>query len=243
MQSATPAQGEVPEQVQQVEQVESVATTDNTQETENEAPDGDGSEKKTPWFQKRINDVTREKHEAKRLADEAQQQAAYYRDMAERLQNGETIERPNVDVETLVQQKAAQMMAERQFNDSCNKVYEQGKAEFPNFDQAVSNLQLVGASRDFLALIADSEAGAKLINHLGTDLDEAARLTSLPPLQMARELTKLEFKLSQPKTKPVSKAPAPITPVGGNASDSGLSDDLPIDEWVRRERERMKKRG
>lgn len=243
MQSATPAQGESPEQVQQVEEVNSVTATESTQETEVEAPEGGEGEKKTPWFQKRINEVTRERYEAKRQADEAQQQAAYYRDIAERLQNGEAIEQKQVDVEALAQQKAAQMMADRHFNDSCNKVYEQGKAEFPNFDQAVSNLQLVGASRDFLALVADSEVGAKLINHLGADLDEAARLTSLPPLQMARELTKLEFKLNQPKVKPVSKAPPPISAVGGNASDSGVSDDLPVDEWMRRERERMRKRG
>jgi hypothetical protein len=101
----------------------------------------------------------------------------------------------------------------------------------------VSNLQMVGVGREFLELATTSDAGAKLIHHLGTDLDEAARIAALPPVQMARELTKLEFKLAQPVAKPVSKAPAPITPIGaGGASDSGLRDDLPIDEWMRRNR-------
>jgi hypothetical protein len=70
-------------------------------------------------------------------------------------------------------------------------------------------------------------------------MDEAARIMSLPPIQMARELTKLEFKLGQPATKPVSKAPAPIKPLGsGKAAGEGLSDDLPIDEWMRRHNQR-----
>jgi hypothetical protein len=60
---------------------------------------------------------------------------------------------------------------------------------------------------------------------------------------MARELTKLEFKLSQPAAKPVSKAPAPISPIGAKAAtdSNDLRDDLPIDEWMRREAARRRK--
>lgn len=236
--SATPAQGEQSEQVQQVEQEGAVTTTEQTQENEQ----AEQPEKKEHWAHKRIGEVTREKYEAKREAEEARQQAEHFRQQLERLQSGETYEEQPVDVKALARQEATKMLEEKRFNDACNKTYQQGKSEFENFDESVKNLQMVGVPRDFLALVSESEVGAKLIDHLGGNLEKADEIAKLPPLQMARALTKLEFELSQPKPKPVSKAPAPIKPVGGNASDSGLRDDLPIEEWMRRERERMSKR-
>jgi hypothetical protein len=232
VESATPAQVEQTEQVQQVEETP-VATTEQTQETEQQKEE---AEKKTPWFQKRISEVTREKYEAKRAADEARQEAQQLREQLARVQSGEQYEAPAADVNTLAEQRAQQLLAERSFNEACNKVYETGVKEFPDFQNAVSNLQMVGVGREFLELATTSDAGAKLLHHLGSDLDEAARIAALPPVQMARELTKLEFKLNQPPPpKPVSKAPAPITPIGtGGVTESGLSDDLPIDEWMRR---------
>lgn len=239
LESATPAQGESSEQVQQVEQQGAVTTTEQSQENE---PAEQPEQKKEHWAHKRISEVTREKYEARREADEAKQQAAQYRQQLERIQNGETIDEQEVDVRTLARQEAQRMVEDQRFNDACNKTYQQGKSEFENFDDSVKNLQMVGVSREFLTLVSESDVGAKLIDHLGGNLEKADEIAKLPPLQMARALTKLEFELSQPKAKPVSKAPAPIKPVGGNVSDTELRDDLPMEEWVRRERLRMSKR-
>lgn len=220
IESATPAEQEQPaEQVQQVESNSPEATTEQTQERQEQSQETQEEKaKKEPWFQKRIGELTREKYEARRAADEARQQADQYRQYLAQLQQGQQTEQSNqppVDLDSLASQRAAQMLAEQRFNESCNKVYATGKSEFPDFDQAVANLQMVGVNRDFLELATSSDASAKLIHHLGTDLDEAARILALPPVQMARELTKLEFKLNQPPPpKPVSKAPPPISPVG-----------------------------
>lgn len=233
IESATPADAQA-EQVQQVEQQQGEeATTEQPQAVEESAED---KAKREPWFQKRIGELTREKYEAKRQADTVAQEAAQLREQLARIQQGDYAEAEPEDVHTLARQEAQRMVAEQSFNDTCNKVYAAGKAEFPDFDNAVANLQMVGVNRDFLELATSSDAGAKLIHHLGTDLDEAARIAALPPVQMARELTRLEFKLAQPvAAKPVSKAPAPITPIGsGGVTDPGLRDDLPIDEWMRR---------
>lgn len=240
IESATPADAQA-EQVQQVEQVESAeATTEQTQEQVEESPEDKA--KREPWFQKRIGELTRDKYEAKRQADTVAQEAAQLREQLARYQQGDYEDAPQADVQTLARQEAQRMVAEQTFNESCNRVYEAGKAEFPDFDNAVANLQMVGVNRDFLELATTSDAGAKLIQHLGNDLDEAARIAALPPVQMARELTRLEYKLAQaPAPKPVSKAPAPITPIGsGGVSAPGLRDDLPIDEWMRRNNTRKR---
>lgn len=240
IESATPADAQA-EQVQQVEQLDGEeATTEQTQEAVEETPEEKA--KREPWFQKRIGELTRDKYEAKRQADTVAQEARELREQLARYQAGEQPEAQPEDVQTYVQQEAQRLVADKAFNDTCNKVYAQGKAEFPDFDTSVANLQMVGVNRDFLELATTSDAGAKLIHHLGTDLDEAARIAALPPVQMARELTRLEFKLSQaPAPKPVSRAPAPITPIGsGGVSAPGLRDDLPIDEWMRRNNTRKR---
>jgi hypothetical protein len=221
VETVTPTEQATPaEQVQQVEAVTPEATPEQTQVETPEA--AEEKVKKEPWFQKRIGELTREKYEARRLADDAAREVQQYREQLARIQQGqpEQAQPAAGDVGTLVQQEARRLLAETKFNEACNKVYASGKSEFQDFDQAVANLQMVGMSRDFLEFTAASDAGAKLLHHLGKDLDEAARISALPPVLMARELTKLELKLSQPQPKPVSKAPAPITPIAGSGSTS-----------------------
>lgn len=231
--TATPADA-VDEQAQETVEIESEATPETTEETPEQTEE---RAKNQPWAQKRISELTKEKYEAKRAVAQAKEEA---RQLREYIESGNQGEQPSTDVDALVNQKAASLLAERSFNDSCNKVYATGKSEFPDFDQSVANLQMVGMNRDFLEIVASSDAGHKILHHLSNDLDEASRIAALPPLQMARELTKLEYKLGQTPNKPVSKAPAPIKPIGaGGSTSNGLSDDIPINEWMRRrEKER-----
>lgn len=225
--TATPAEQDA-EQVQEpVEQVESEATTDTVEETPEQAEE---KAKKEPWFQKRIGELTREKYEAKRAAEQAKIEAQQLREYLESAQQGEA---PTGDVQALVKQEAAKLIAEKSFNESCNKVYATGKSEFPDFDQSVANLQMVGMNREFLEIVTASDAGHKVLHHLGNDLDEAARIAAMPPLQMARELTKLEFKLGQAQPKPVSKVPAPIKPLHTTGSTEG-PDPKDIENWIRK---------
>lgn len=235
IENVTPTEPVEAKQVQQVEQVEQTSTEATTEQTQEQQGEQENKEKRTPWFEKRIAELTREKYEARRAAEEAKQEAERIRQALANPQQGQQeYKQQPADVNTLAEQRARQMLAEQQLNQSIDKVWQAGKSEFPNFDQAVSNLQLVGASREFVELAVSFDAGHKLIAHLGSDLDEAARILSLPPVHMARELTKLEMKLSQPQPKPVSKAPAPISPLG--SSGTGEVDPARVSdgEWYER---------
>ena len=135
---------------------------------------------------------------------------------------------------------AAHNLRVQAFNEECNSIAEAGKKEFgAEFDTSIQTLTkdiFGGDSRaivPFYEAVIETGAGAKVLHALGKDPDEAARIAALPPMKQAVALEQLAAKLRAPK--PVSGAPKPITPVNGKAATpSGLVDNLPMDEWVRR---------
>lgn len=170
------------------------------------------SKPKGDWVQRRIDQLTREKHEAIRRADEAETRA--------RQNDAQTIETPAGHVPRQeIERAAAQMLKQRDFDSACNRVFEAGKAEFPDFDASLKTFQMLGGvPAEFLEAVTSLDHGHKVISHLGANPEAAERILSLPPLKMALELARLEASLGQSKPKPVSQVPAPITPVGGKSS-------------------------
>lgn len=117
------------------------------------------------------------------------------------------------------QAEAARVAAAQEFNRQSNEVFDKGNEAFPDWVDAVTNLNALGImSPTLLEAAMATDAAAAVIHHLGTDPDEAARITSLPPARMGAELAKLGLKLAAPKSAAVSRAPAPIRPVTGQAT-------------------------
>jgi hypothetical protein len=87
---------------------------------------------------------------------------------------------------------------------------------------------------DMAEQIFDLEKGPEVAYFLGSHLDEAQRIHALTPVQRARELTKLEFKVEALKPKKVSDAPDPITTLGNSEAvdEVGVNgENLTTDEW------------
>jgi len=195
---------------------------ESNETTEDHAPEEPTEQDKV---QKRIDKAIYEKHQARRELEQARAEAA---ELRAKFEAGDQL--PPENIQDLVRQEAARMKAEESFNAACNKTYDEGVKEFgPSFDKAMHNLSLVGMSNEFLELVSESDHGAKILAHLGQDLDEAERIARLSPLKMARELTKLDIELGSKKTvKKISSAPEPIKPVsgksGGNKSPAEMSD-------------------
>ena len=199
-----------------IEQIPS--SIDENELVENEepesTPDESQNQPKQDKVQKRIDELTRAKYEARnqaeQIARENEQLRAYLQQASEQQPNNENIHE-------LVKQEAMRLKQEDNFNNACNQTYDKGVKEFKDFDNTVKNLQIVGVTREFLDLVSSASDGHKVLHFLGNDLEEANRISRLPPLKMARELTLLEFKLANQKTK-VSNAPDPISPISGKSS-------------------------
>lgn len=191
-------------------------------EAEAEAPAPEDSAKKLREYQARIDALTREKWEARRDAEaRAQRLAELERPAPQPGQEQDPVE--------VAKHQLRMEEGKRQFDAACNRVFAAGKTEFPDFEQAVTALAAVGAGQrfDFLAAVTQLPEGHKVYRQLASNLDEAARVLALPPMQMAVELARMEARLAAngshepaaPKSlaPPVSQAPAPIKPIGGGS--------------------------
>lgn len=221
-----------------------------------------------PWFQTRIDAVTREKYEAIREKEQATQRAKELEAEVARLRGvtghpapAAAVPQPQQPVnnhnpvppqpvapaqpqftQAEIEERAAQLANERSFVDACNKVYNDGKAAHgQEFETAVGNLKMLGSDtpqyRNMLEAAVALENSPDVLKHLGSNMDEASRIMSLPPVRMAVELAKLGTKVAAaPK---VSNAPAPVDPIGGGSvaaspaptSDGEFKDQAAYKAW------------
>jgi hypothetical protein len=168
---------------------------------------------KNDWVQRRIDQLTREKHEEKRQREALEQQLRQYQQPTESTA-------PKQMTADEIRAEAKRLIQQERFDEACNKVFDAGKGEFGNeWDSSLRTFQMLGgASPEFLEAVTAMDAGHKVLHHLGQNPEVAERLLSLPPLRMALELARLESTVGQAKPKPVSNAPAPINPIGGRSA-------------------------
>jgi hypothetical protein len=104
-------------------------------------------------------------------------------------------------------------------------------AKYDDFEE-VAFSQDVPVSEAMAEVIAESDVGAELAYYLGKNLEIASRIAQLSPLAAAREIGKLEAKLSQQPSKE-TKAPPPIEPVGQRGKVSEDPDKMSVEDWLK----------
>lgn len=120
------------------------------------------------------------------------------------------------------------------------KTFAETKDDFEDVIEAVDDIPMSVAVQE---VILESDIGPELMYELAKDKDEYARICKLTPLAAARELGKIEARLSKSaETKQTSqaskpKAPPPLTPVGSKSSGSKKSFDP---NWSQSEYERWR---
>lgn len=208
------------------------------------------------WFQERFNEMTKTNRTLEReKAALIEQNAQVIAQLAAAKKGDGTVIPPAVDtlkpiiqpvldIDTLVNERVALM----KFNADCDKIAVDGKKEFADFDSAIGILNQVGLidapdkPQTFLQVATTLENPHKVMHYLGSNPDEASRFRNMEPVKLAQELTRLEFKLNQPKSVSISNAPAPIKPINGVAKGEidvlNPPKDMPMDEWVAANRKR-----
>jgi len=123
------------------------------------------------------------------------------------------------------QRRSSEMLSEYQERQR------EAKAAIPDFDKVVKAAQLP-VSAVVGQLLLESEKSAVIEYHLAKNPETLHRLNSLSPLSAAKEIARLEDRLSLPNPKTATSAAPPLrSPKGGAAPTVDLS-KMSMDEYV-----------
>ena len=164
---------------------------------------------------------------------------------------------PNDYADALAEKKAEELLARREqakaqsaIIESYHDLEEEARTKYDDFEQVAYNPKL--PITDAMAqTIQSSDVGPDMAYYLGSNPKEAERISRLSPLSQAKELGKIEAKLSDnPPVKKTSNAPAPIAPITARSSGSPSLDttdprsikSLSTSEWIEAERQRQTKK-
>ena len=124
---------------------------------------------------------------------------------------------------------------ERQ-NERKNEMIQTGERKYDDFEEVVANNKVEISEPAYLAIL-ETENGADIVYHLAKNPAEADRIAALSPYAQAKEIGKLEDKLSSKPNK-ISNAPTPISPAKGASSIVKSIEDMSIDEYMADARKR-----
>lgn len=138
-----------------------------------------------------------------------------------------------------VQQAAARIVAEREYNKNLQAVIDTGNKDFGQneFTEKCNIIAGLGANSNpaFMQALVDLPNAAKIVAELADDSDALVALLAKPPAAMAAQLGRMDAKMEQPAPKPISSAPKPPTKVDASAAvpDPDIFDErLSMKEWA-----------
>jgi hypothetical protein len=201
--------------------------------------------------QRRIDELTRQKHDALREAEYWRAKAVGTQTPAPPTRQDREPQPESFDTQedyiraaarweaTQIQREAAEAgaaaKAEAERGEVLNKFERQlvkARQVHEDFDDVISQPVFTPAMQQ---AIFESELGAEVAYYLGTHEDEALRIAQLPPLRAVKEIAKLEIKLEAPAApvpKKVSAAPAPIVPLKGGGPAVVDPSRMTTEEWM-----------
>lgn len=166
--------------------------------------------------------------------------------------------------EEAAEEKAAENDHAKEVLSKYNESLEATRSKYHDFDdvaQTTASIQFrdAVASKSFQVCVMESDNGPEIIYWLAKNPEEVAKFKEMSPARIALEVGRISAKIeladageSKKETeevkaeaveKPVSKAPAPISPVGGNSRAEKPLAELDPDEYVRKRNEDLRKQG
>lgn len=101
--------------------------------------------------------------------------------------------------------------------------FQERAAEFkllaPDFDDVIASLAKSMTLNSHLAEeLFESDAGPSILYHLAQNPQKAQKLNAMSPREVAREIGRLEAKMTTPQPRKQTQAPQPVQPLSGGAA-------------------------
>jgi len=149
-------------------------------------------------------------------------------------------------VQQIIEKRAEQLAQQRTVAERVNKVEASLRKELKDgYDDFYTDLSSSGpAAKSLVESVMELDDADRVMAHLAKNRDELYEVLELSPRQQAMRLARISVSLeSAGKQRTVSTAPKPISPVGTRTGAAGLSDDLPMDEWIKRRNEMTRRKA
>jgi len=117
----------------------------------------------------------------------------------------------------------------------------EAREKIPDF-QEVLRTTTAPVSDAMIVVMKDSDLGPQIAYYLAKNPQEANRISKLSPVSMAREMGKIEVKITAqsdaPKPNKITQAPEPINPGGNRIVNVATDlDKVPVEDFMRRRNE------
>jgi len=264
-----PVEDEAPVETAEVDtEVEEAEVEEETEESEVEAkveedaePSESSTEKKDDKFQERIDEITKKYREQERRSLELEQQLrvqAEAQPKPEPLDPGKSLADFEYDEQAFATYLTdfAKQSAEADVQQKAEQAAQQRKmAEFSvkesDFAGNVEDYHIVTRNPDLpvtgymVEALQTAEKGPEMLYYLGKNPDVTKGLSMMAPLDMARELGRIEaVELVKPEKSEKAATPPPpkLKPTASPervAPDSEQSDKLSDREWLRRRNKQL----
>jgi arylsulfatase A-like enzyme len=233
---------------------------ETTEQVETQQEEAAPSEEKPSGFQKRINELTREKYEARRQAEALQEQLNQFQAQQAQTQqfstDPPTLEECGYDEvqhknavrqwadsqfenyqNTLTQQAQQQqaMLEQQQAQVALQRKVAEAEEKYPGFTARVNSpelppLQVINQAA--YEAVVNSDNFADVANYLASNPAEVYAFQNLTPVQAVREITKLEIKLSSKPSPSTEQVPTP-SEVGGTAESVKDRSKMSTADWMK----------
>lgn len=260
------------EPIVQAENEEAAPSDDSNESTEQaKAPEGEEApapkEPKKNSFQKRIDELTRQRYEAEQKAAQYEEQLAQYqRQVTEtaHMSQKPTLEMYNYDQDAWAkamdqwaeqgikrqqeairqaEQQKAYLAKQSEINRKIQEKTLKAMEKYPDFQAKVSDPSVPSLAQvspaAYEALITSDNMG-EVAYYLANNPAEIYQYGSMSPIEAVRAIARLEAKLT-PATKPTTKAPPPPSQINGRAESTIDPDSLPINEWMKMRQKQLKR--
>jgi hypothetical protein len=171
--------------------------------------------------------------------------------------SADQFESPEAYAEALAYQRAEELIAKREAAKQQSQILESYQEredairdKYDDFEQVAYNPKLP-ITNVMAETIQSSDIGPELAYYLGSNPKDAERISRMTPLAQAKEIGKIEAKLSNdPPVKRTTSAPAPISPVTARSSGAPSHDttdprsikSMTTSQWIEAERARQIKK-
>lgn len=203
----------------------------------------------THWAEKRLGEMAARRRAAEQRAADLEAELQQLRAAGGRQpapqeqqgQQGEYHQLTQAEIDEIAELRANQMLEQREqqrtqqsaaqvFNDRLTAVDKEATEQFgDSYTRAVNNLQNVGVGgREFLDVLTRNKNAGAILTWMGhpDNLDEAARLAALDPVDLAFELAEVAPKAVKATAATRTKAPAPLDTLNGRGgAPSGRAPD------------------